>query len=68
MLKNILKLDGAHKLSKDEQKSTLGGGGNLKCPTYPPSQCISCGGWSLPNGCCLGTQETHCCLTGTACP
>lgn len=65
MLKNILNLEGAQELSKNEQKMTLGGGsGNGFCPTYPASQCSNCGGFPLPNGCCLGTNETHCCLTG----
>lgn len=37
MLKNILKLDGAHQLSKNEQKS-IKGSGPIKaiCPPEPP--------------------------------
>ncbi len=62
MLKNILNLDGAQELSKNEQKMTLGGGGD-RCQV-PASLCQSCGGWPTPNGCCLGTSDTWCCITG----
>ena len=62
MLKNILNLDGAQELSKNEQKMTLGGGGG--CITYDPQKCERCGGQPLQNGCCLGDAVVHSCLTG----
>ena len=58
MLKNISNLGKI--LNKAEQKSINGGMGN--CPTYPADECISCGGYPAPNGCCFGTPETHSCL------
>jgi hypothetical protein len=39
MLKNILKLKGAQKLSKNEQKSIKGG--NVLCPSSYPLGCFS---------------------------
>ncbi len=61
MLKNILNLNGAQRLSKDEQQSVNGGrAGN--CPTYSPERCTFCGGGSLPNGCCMGSAAVHLCL------
>ncbi|EZH71637.1 hypothetical protein ATO12_06665 [Aquimarina atlantica] len=62
MLKNILNLSGAHKLSKNEQQSVYGGRHIGNCPTYPPERCAFCGGGSLPNGCCLGSPLVHQCL------
>ncbi len=64
MLKNILNLKNAQTLSKDQQKSV--NGGNLgACPNPVDAQkCQSCGGYPLPNGCCLGTRETHMCISG----
>ena len=56
---NLTNLKGVKTLNRNEQKSTIGG-----CPTYTASQCLNCGGYPLPNGCCLGTEETHSCLTG----
>jgi len=64
MLKNILKLNRAQELSKNEQKMTLGGGGGSSCSTYDPQKCERCGGIPLPNGCCLGDAAVHSCLTG----
>ncbi|WP_299106608.1 hypothetical protein [uncultured Tenacibaculum sp.] len=59
MKKSILNL--GQKLSKESQKQINGG---ASCPTYPASQCMACGGFPLSNGCCLGTAQTHACLTG----
>ena len=63
MLKNILNINGTQQLSKNEQQSINGGGGT-RCVTYPADKCTDCGGYPLLNGCCLGTSQTHCCLTG----
>ncbi len=61
MLKNILNLSSAQRLSKDEQQSVNGGrAGN--CQTYPPEICTFCGGGSLFNGCCMGSPIVHQCL------
>lgn len=59
MKKSILNLGKA--LNKSEQQTINGGAG---CPTYPADRCRSCGGFPVPNGCCLGTYETHVCLSG----
>ncbi|CAL2113336.1 conserved protein of unknown function [Tenacibaculum sp. 190130A14a] len=59
MKKSILNL--GQKLNKEAQKQINGGTG---CPTYEPSRCLACGGFPLSNGCCLGTMQTHACLTG----
>jgi len=64
MLKSILNLKNAQTLSKEAQKSVNGGMNQARCPIYTPQECQACGGYSLPNGCCLGTQETHQCLSG----
>ncbi len=64
MLKSILNLKDAQTLSKEEQRSVNGGSNKASCPIYTPRECRSCGGYPLPNGCCLGTQATHLCLTG----
>lgn len=67
-MKNLMNLDGIKALSKEEQKTINGGSHAMEgCPTYPASACLACGGYPLPNGCCLGTEETHCCLSGN-CP
>jgi len=57
MKKSILNLGKA--LDKAEQKTITGG---VNCPIYTPYECQCCGGYSLPNGCCLGTVATHACL------
>ncbi|SNR15624.1 hypothetical protein [Tenacibaculum jejuense] len=62
MKNSILNLGKA--LNKKEQQLISGGSGRATCPQYSAQQCNSCGGFSLFNGCCLGTAETHCCLTG----
>ncbi len=59
MKKSILNLGKA--LEKAEQKQINGG---ASCPTYSAKRCLACGGYPLPNGCCLGTTETHQCLSG----
>ncbi|MBW1295429.1 hypothetical protein [Aquimarina litoralis] len=65
MLKSILNLKDTQALSKEAQRSINGGTINgAKCPIYSPQECQKCGGYPLPNGCCLGTRETHMCLTG----
>ena len=64
MLKKISKLNGVQKLNNKEQKDIKGGLNDSRCPTYPPSRCTACGGFPVFNGCCLGTQATHICLTG----
>ncbi|MHA7056403.1 hypothetical protein ACWGOQ_0004235 [Aquimarina sp. M1] len=64
MLKNILDLKDAQTLSKEEQRSVNGGSNRASCPTYTPEECLGCGGYPLSNGCCLGTRETHMCLSG----
>lgn len=61
MLKNILEIKGVSELGKKEQQGSIGGVG---CPTYPASQCSSCGGFPLPNGCCIGDRLVHMCLNG----
>jgi hypothetical protein len=61
MLKNILKLNGVKILNKSEQR-IVSGGFMANCPVYTASECISCGGGPLSNGCCLGSYETHQCL------
>ncbi len=61
MLKSILEIKGVSKLEKNQQSSLVGGVG---CPTYPPSQCTGCGGFSFPNGCCLGDAAVWFCLNG----
>ena len=63
-MKNLQNLKGVKALSKTQQKAINGG---ASCPTYPASECINCGGFPVPNGCCLGTHETHCCLNNLAC-
>ncbi|WP_299620480.1 hypothetical protein [uncultured Tenacibaculum sp.] len=60
MKKSILNLGKA--LNKQQQQEISGGFG-ATCPQYSALQCTTCGGFSLPNGCCLGTSETHCCLS-----
>ena len=64
MLKNISKLQGVQKLNNKEQKEIKGGLNSSRCPIYTPRQCRGCGGFPLSNGCCLGTQDVHACLTG----
>lgn len=64
MLKSILNLKNVQSLSKKEQQLIHGGNTKATCPIYTPQRCKSCGGYSLPNGCCLGTAQTHQCLTG----
>ena len=64
MLKSILNLKDTQTLSKEAQRSVNGGTVRATCPTYSPQECQACGGYPLPNGCCLGTRETHMCLTG----
>ncbi|MGG8497129.1 hypothetical protein ACQY1Q_11980 [Tenacibaculum sp. TC6] len=59
MKKQILDL--GKTLNREEQKQINGG---FSCPTYDASHCILCGGHPLSNGCCLGTKETHMCLSG----
>ncbi|CAL2060357.1 hypothetical protein [Tenacibaculum sp. 190524A05c] len=59
MKKSILNL--GKSLNKVEQKQINGG---FNCPTYPAERCLACGGGPLPNGCCLGSMETHYCLRG----
>jgi len=63
MLKNILKLDGAQKLSKNEQKSINGG-------ITPTTGCSVGGTRSNINSClCNGGlyhPQTQSCLSGTA--
>ncbi len=61
-MKKITNLKGAKILNKKERQSINGGG--FGCPVYPSEKCLRCGGYPLPNGCCLGTQQTHDCLTG----
>ncbi|WP_282080968.1 hypothetical protein [Aquimarina algiphila] len=61
MLKNILNLRNAQTLSKSQQKS-IHGGRTSNCPTYPPEDCLFCGGGPRPNGCCMGSVNTHLCL------
>ncbi|NRS89754.1 hypothetical protein HNQ02_002686 [Flavobacterium sp. 7E] len=46
MLKNILKLEGAQKLTKNEQKSISGG--DISCPGEYPTGCFS-GYYYCPN-------------------
>ena len=57
MKKQILNL--GKSLKKSEQRLINGGTG---CVIYTPVECSACGGFSLPNGCCLGSYETHACL------
>lgn len=64
MLKKISKLQGVQKLNRKEQKEIKGGKGSARCPIYTPAECTGCGGFPIFNGCCLGTQEVHQCLTG----
>jgi len=59
-LKNLLKVTGVQKINREEQKSIHGGMGN--CPVYTVEECLFCGGGPLPNGCCIGSPETHACL------
>ncbi|CAM1342460.1 hypothetical protein [Tenacibaculum amylolyticum] len=59
MKKSISNLGKA--LNRAEQKQINGG---ANCPTYPANECTACGGYPLPNGCCLGTVQTHVCLGG----
>ena len=63
-MKKLKNLKGVNQLSKSQQKTIQGGQGSASCPTIPASECISCGGFPLPNGCCLGTEQTWCCLRG----
>lgn len=62
MLKDILNLEGVKELKKSEQGKLTGGGGS--CPTYDPKVCESCGGFSIPNGCCVVDAVGHACLEG----
>ena len=55
MLKNILKLEGAQKLSKNEQKTIKGGicqGQSIQC-RMTKFDCLSEDGIYRSNGCCL---------------
>ncbi len=61
-MKKLTNLKGIKFLNKNEQKSINGGG--TGCIIYSAQECTNCGGYLLPNGCCLGTSETHACLTG----
>jgi hypothetical protein len=61
---NILKLGMI--LNKKKQQEINGGSRtatNANCHIYTEEQCTQCGGGHLPNGCCLGSFETHLCLT-----
>ena len=64
MLKKISNLQGVQKLNSKEQKEIKGGKDAARCPIYTPTECLNCGGFPLFNGCCLGTQQVHQCLTG----
>ncbi|WP_442264477.1 hypothetical protein ACSIGC_08875 [Tenacibaculum sp. ZS6-P6] len=61
MKKSILNL--GKFLNKADQRK-IKGGIIANCPTYEPSKCTACGGHPLANGCCLGSRETHFCLSG----
>jgi len=61
-MKKLSNLKGVKTLNKKEQQNINGGG--FGCPIYSSQECITCGGYPLSNGCCLGTQLTHDCLTG----
>ena len=61
-MKKLTNLKGVNKLSKTAQKNISGG--KSSCPIYSARRCRRCGGYPLPNGCCLGTPEVHACLTG----
>jgi len=63
MLKNILKLNGAQKLEKNEQKSISGGLGDpfaSVCNNYPNFI------WSDVKKCCL-VRYTNCCEGDAVC-
>jgi hypothetical protein len=58
MLKNILKLEGAQKLSKNEQKSINGGAGtpqSFGCHTYFYNYCIT------TEGACTNPKTVYYC-------
>lgn len=68
MLKNILKMEGAKTLSKNEQKNLMGG---FQCPNIGPSNCdpnnecckiCSCGTnnvfWQMSLACPSGYHDT----------
>ncbi len=63
MLKKILNLNGVQKLNNKEQREIKGGLDDSRCPIYTARECRACGGFPLSNGCCLGTQAVHSCLT-----
>jgi hypothetical protein len=61
MLKNILKLEGAQKLTKNEQKSIKGSGrGGNPCCDPELSCCIPNGYWDGVNGCRFISSFENC--------
>jgi hypothetical protein len=57
MKKSILNI--GKTLNKVEQKQIQGGG---SCPQVNPNKCNLCGGFSIPNGCCVGDAAVYFCL------
>ena len=57
MKKSILNL--GKELNQKEQKQINGGSG---CTQVNPSECSFCGGFPIPNGCCVGDQAVYDCL------
>lgn len=63
MLKDILNLDGAQKLSKGEQQTINGGGHN--CPSGYPNGTVCNGlGWVCCSGGCLPEGDPRCFTIG----